>query len=511
MTSMPPESRSPGAADGDWDDDRLRAAFLARAATAPSPPADLALETVARLDKPRQGFRWPALAAAGAAVALVALLGAGAALRPLQSGPSGTPGLTTGDPSATASTDDVLDAIRDPIDVAAALSVRDGSSGDRDREIQVKGFLSPLFALPCPMNLETSNPTHVRCPESFQYVMEDPEPLAMSSAGGFDLRPPVGPSFQPSFALVEPPLAPAGGDVGGSPVPVVVLGHFHDRRAVLCAPADRATCEGTFVVDRVVEVAGTAIPVKTIARTDAAPKDIEADVDALVGHVASKAIVESRRLVPIGEVIPLEPILTDDQVIPYVANPRTIAWIITTADLVEGTPRARTFLLLDGSNWFAEVTADGAALLGRVLPTPAGSEQPGPTEPQPVATFEIADQGSPTNVVRVLDYTGTIVAAVWAPPSFDGPWRDVPGNPQIMKVGRGAEPNDVVVRWDGPACSLTHTWRVEVRLLADRSVLISPYPDGPECEGVSARGHVVVLSFDAPVDLDRIIGEFCCG
>lgn len=392
--SGPTDPRQPG----DWDETRLRAAFVARSAAMPPAPNDVVVEVLAQIDQPRRRLlAWPTFAVAGAAVALAIVLAGSTLLRQLQPSPTAGNAAASSQPRLSPDlANPVIEAIGAPLDVKAAITLRDSGSPDRDREIQVEGYLSPLFALPCPMNLETSNPTRVRCPESFQYLMQDPEPLATMSTGGVDLGPPSGPALHPSFALVEPPLPPAAGDAVPAPAPITLLGHFHDRRAKLCSAADRSGCELTFVVDRVVEVDGVQAPIGTIRRTDATPKDLEADVDALVAGAAPAGFVEARRLVPIAELIPLEPILTDDQVIPHIGNPDTLAWIVTTIDLVDGTPMARTFVLLDGSNWFAEITAAGTVMHDRSVPAPTGGPQIVPPTADPAA-FKAA----PTTILGI--------------------------------------------------------------------------------------------------------------
>ena len=272
----------------------------------------------------------------------------------------------------------LIAALGEPLTVQDALAVRDSVSPDR--EIVVNGFLSPLPALPCPAVLRPRNPTRIDCPASFQWLMAEPETVMTVGAGTSNGGPPKGPAFHPSLALVEAPTVPLPQDGGVTPPPVVLVGHFHDRRAVLCDPADRATCRQTFVVDRVAAVNGAQLAPRTQRLSDAGPKDLEEDVDALVAGLAPDAIVESRQLVPIGQVIGIEPILANDDFIPFVGNPASLVWLVTAVDLRGGVPIARTFALIDGSNWFAEITADGAVMHER-RGTVGPSDGVGPVAP----------------------------------------------------------------------------------------------------------------------------------
>jgi hypothetical protein len=343
-----------------WDDARLAAAFKARGATARSTPSDLADATIHALEhEPRPRRIVPHWLLAAATIVVAVSLAGGAIL-------TLSPGRLT-EPSSPGRgpTSPVLDAIGEPIDVRAALAVR--GSGHPDREILVNGFLSPFLAVPCPFVPAPGNPADLRCPESFRWLMEEPERMTGTVPRGIG-EPPTGPAFHPSFALVETKgLAPQGADTS-APTPVVVLGHFHDRRAARCEPPRQADCAATFVVDRVVAVNGAQFLPRTVRPEDAAPQDLEEDVDALVRTVAPDAVVESRQIVTMGGLFGIEPVLQDDPVVGAWGDPGDLVWLVTTVDLRDGIPVARTFALMDGTNWFAEVTADGAVMHDRQVP-----------------------------------------------------------------------------------------------------------------------------------------------
>jgi hypothetical protein len=370
MTAIPPHDR----ADGDWDDDRLANAFLVRAAATPPTPGDVADDVLTRLVPARRGLRrWPSLAVAAVAIASIVVLGMPPILQRLQPGATAGNGSASDTPASPGQPANVvLGALGEPITVSQALAIRDAGSG---HEIRVTGFLSSMPVLPCPFEPDAGNPTRLVCPETFQWFMERAEVLGTSSPNGFELGRPTGPATQLSFALVTWPTPPTAPDLAAD-LPAVLLGHFHDRRASLCI--GKEACEQTFVVDRVESLGGKEVPVQTQRQTEAAPRDDASVVDGLVAVAAPGAVIVSRQLLPVSQVLKVEPVLKDDQLIPFV-EPAKVAWLVTTVDLIDGHPAARTFILLDGSNWFAEISAAGARVLERIGPTPSSSAPIGPT------------------------------------------------------------------------------------------------------------------------------------
>ena len=224
--------------------------------------------------------------------------------------------------------------------VGQALAVRESEISQR--EVIVRGFLAPVpdgIACPAIAYLE-GNPTQLRCPETYEWVTQGPEQLATTRDGAVKVHLPTGPAFQPSFALVSPRAGGLAPTAEQGPVEVVLMGHFHDRRARLCGD-DRAACEQTFVVDRVVEIDGVERPVETRRLPGAQPSDTETDVDGLVAVAAPTADVVARQLLPVGAAQQVEPALRADPFIPYVDQQR-LAWIVTTVDRIDDVPIART-------------------------------------------------------------------------------------------------------------------------------------------------------------------------
>jgi hypothetical protein len=433
----------------DSGDDRLDGAFAARAETAPRTLTSLANEVQLRVAKvDRRGARaWPWLAAAAAVVALVFVVGGTALLNPWEPGASGPPATgSDSPPSAAAPTSDLRAALGDPIGVEAALAIRNAERGNR--ELLVEGFLSPPAVVSCPSPSESVvNPTRPKCPESMQWLMDQPERLTAGAS-------PVGPAFQPSFALVQPPTFPPSDDA--APLRIVVVGHFHDRRAALCE-GDRALCDATFLVDRVFSVDGVELPVATQRVAEGTPKESEPDVDALVAVAALDAIVVSRQLVTLERIYGIEPVLMEDPVVPHFADQTYLTWIVTTVDLAGEVPLARTFALIDGTSWFAEIGIEGAVMLERAAPGPSDGVQPVMPSGDPKA-FDSA----PTSVLGLTVYNVGEVA--------DGRRRNENGTRDEFAVrgwyvapppGVQCSPPQAVIHAVSPPCDEARHWLLD--------------------------------------------------
>ena len=345
-----------------WSDERLAAAFAARAATVGSVPVTLvddALRDVAAVArKPRGRLPWNVRLAASLAAVVLAATAVGLSRSGVQPSVPGSPaaspapaGSLVATLSPSASMNRPTTGLQ-PIIVSEAIRFRD-SIGD-GRELAVSGFLSPVPGLFCPIADGIANPLIVPCPASFQYVMEKPEVTVTRTT----VEPPSGPAFHPAFVTVVPP------PVADDPVPVVLVGHFGDRRADLCR-SERATntdavkgCRMTFVVDQVASINGIPQPVSTFDRSrlfDPAgsppPTSPISTVDAVVSGASGGQAVLSRTIIPSHAIRELEPSLGR-------ANPLPpgLVWVITTLDDSGGAPVARTWLVVDRTSTLARMT-----------------------------------------------------------------------------------------------------------------------------------------------------------
>ena len=394
----------------DWDDARLNAAFVAWAdAAAPAPPDLIAAvrARVAAVPRPVSGIRRfaPVLGLA-AALAIAVIVGVGRLGRatPADSGAPSNAAETSG----VSAPSTAQPALGEPISIVQAAAIRD--AGVDDREIVVTGFLGGAgLRLPCPMVLLPRNPTRLDCPYSFAWLMQDPESLTTSfpDGSGSD-HPPVGPAIHPSFALVDQPAGPNVTDGDPPPTLMTVVGHFDDRRAALCPAADQAACRDTFVVDQVLAVDGNPRGVVTELRNqrfdDATqkevteqPTDLQEDVDRMALAAVPGGAILSRLLVTIDQVIGIEPVLANDGFVPYVGNPATLMWIVTVVAPSDGIAKTRTFVLMDGSNWFGEVTSSGMVMIER-----SGWVRPPAQSGPPVASADpAAFDAAPTSVLGI--------------------------------------------------------------------------------------------------------------
>lgn len=389
----------------DWNDDRLMAAFAARASRTPPTPSDLAIEVGARAAR-RQGslLGWAPVPTMALVLLLAAVVAGPYVGRPNASSSANVPG-ASGQPHSSPGVDLVREALGQPMTVSQALEVRDSEIDER--EIQMKGYLSPTSNTHCSMAVLHRHPLMPPdCAMLSYWLMELPEELERS-AGAVSIRQPSGPALIPSFALVSLPDGPfqAGNE---APVPIVVLGHFNDRRASTCGDKQEQ-CLETFLVDRVVELNGVTEPVGTNRAGTQTPKDPESDVDGLVAAAAPSVVVVSRKLVTAGQALDLEPVLKQDQIVPYIDQSK-LAWLVTTVDLSDvDVPYARTFMLLDGSSWFAEITRAGAVMHERAAPEPTRGTSLGPTaEPNAFATAPFSVAG--IRVEGVSDITSDLRA-----------------------------------------------------------------------------------------------------
>jgi len=361
---------------GDWTEERLTAAFTARAASKRTEPAELLATTIAALRTApgRTRIGWPRLAtgfaAAAAAVVLatLALTGPLISTRPTESEPVGSGGTAT--PAASGGMSGPGDALSDltthPISVSQAIVIRDG--GTDDHEIAVEGFLSPSPIISCLARLTPPNPTRLECPESFSWLMERDEQLQTNTGTELSLGPPAGPAFHPSFALVTPPIRPTDGSKPAPNAAVMLIGHFDDRRARLC-PAQTETairCADAFVVDRVAVLNGVIQPIDTRldnTRYDNAlkrdvtvdPRSAVAEIDRLVQAEARGDSILSRQLITGERLAFAEPALSGTTFVGA-----DLIWLVTTLHETADGPVARTWLIVDGSTSPFEVSASGS-------------------------------------------------------------------------------------------------------------------------------------------------------
>jgi hypothetical protein len=385
----------------DWPDDRLAAAFRARADAHPT-PSDLLVATmdrvrrVPRVAPTRDRFvRLGGLVAAAAVLAIVAV----ALVSGPTAGPIGSAGPTTlGSGGLTTFGLPVLS-------VAEAIAIRDGTADDR--EIAVHGFVSGRLLASCPFDPRPPNPTDLRCPEGSTWLMSEPESVVTRTSNSVTMHGPAGPALNPGLALVDTTGVVSDSDVAN---PVLFIGHFDDRRADSCPVDIRPTCADTFIVDRIDR--GT---MQTVTFNDqAAAGQTDSEIDALINRVDPTLRILSRRVVAIDRLAAIEPVYqqTPGGAPSYVSG---AAWLVTALPPVDGDGRAvaRTFVIFDGTDSISEMTRNG--------PVDVALGEPASPMPDSVEPFNVSSiLAAPITVSQAIDHrdshldgTELAVAGYW--------------------------------------------------------------------------------------------------
>jgi hypothetical protein len=229
----------------DWTDQRISAAYRARfGVEAPAGLLEQVRAEIALVDgSGRRRWRWPTLrwnsgypigVAAVLIVALVAVLS-------FNGQPVGPSGSRTPVPASV--TAPGTDETRTVLSVAEALEIRDTTTDER--EIAVGGWIA-FYPVPCAQIPDATWAEN--CAVSFTWLMAAPEELrSLNSDGSGSIHPPTGPGFNLVLEYVDWDAAR-----GDPRTRVVLIGHFHDRRAAACPEGERrARCENVFVVDSV--------------------------------------------------------------------------------------------------------------------------------------------------------------------------------------------------------------------------------------------------------------------
>jgi hypothetical protein len=428
-----------------WDDERLTAAFGARAAQAVT-PVDLARATSAALrTQPRSAGTWRTLLAPAAVVILAIGAVSGMALIGGQRG-SNAPSEPNADPSSSPSSSgppDASEAARLPvISVVDAIAVRD--AGADDREIAVRAWYAPYLpnrACGRASNEEPVWPLLVACPEDRLWLMQDPEPVMTVTDSGLSWRGPTGPAISAAFGEVDRSWAFPIEDTTRL-VELVVVGHFDDRRSAAC-PADVGqACRDRFVVDRIDSVDGETLPTSQIDLVEGIGmpfEEVERIIDAVKPGVSVLSAVHVdgdhglRRMEPAlaerGGSLIGEPML----------------WVVGVLDA--GT--LETYVIVDSSGSIYELTADGPVLVA--LSTPGEPVWPSPSQRPETESFLTMVVGLDQRVsIEVADHTGFMEDARHATSTEMARPSGVarPGELAIENLAQ----DTILVRWTGTVC-----------------------------------------------------------
>jgi hypothetical protein len=269
-----------------WSDDRLASAYRAAfEVTAPSGLDDRVVTAVAsnaRPSRPVRGWlRWSGTSASAVAAVAVVVIAAGFLVsNGLPTGSPASSHAATGSPETdspekpTAGFPTTIFGV-EVLTVPRAIEVRD--RGDAT-ELAVAGWYQQAGPVICPVEPTQQTQLLEGCSLVTQWLMADPEtlvPLPDAFLGG---PAPAGPAIQPVFDGVEAGWGYPSSIQDATPRPVVIVGHFHDVRAVDCRDENRQACRERFVVDQIPWVDGAAhdavfpadvdgIPVWTVEET----------------------------------------------------------------------------------------------------------------------------------------------------------------------------------------------------------------------------------------------------
>lgn len=169
-------------------------------------------------------------------LALVAVVGAAALMLRAQETPSAIDGI--------------------PVrSVSEALAQRDSGQAD-GRILAVRGFYSSGAGHLCNPRTDARSDLErwLGCNSQDSALAERDEPAGATADGRLVV--PAGPHIRPHLPTYT------RWDTGpshGQTMAVVFLGHFHDRRANLCAPERLADCRDVFFVDRIARAAGRSL------------------------------------------------------------------------------------------------------------------------------------------------------------------------------------------------------------------------------------------------------------
>lgn len=490
--------------DTDWDDDRLTAAFHTRFDHSAPPTVARAVQGAIAGTTPARFHAFERLQARHLATAAVVIVLVGALtvaladIGRLGGGPS-TPARSGADATAGASATPTAQAITGlafdlpVIQVTDAIAIR--NAGTDDRELAVQGwFASMMASCPAP-NVNPINPLQVGCPDGFVWLMERAESVASRSGNQTTFSAPSGPALNPDMDDIDRSWEPAdsGLDANGdsTPLDVVFVGHFDDRRAALCPKAEVDACRDRFVVDAVASVRGVPQPLSVVRY--ASPTSPVAEVEAIVANEAPQSPILSALVVDGND-----PRLTESE--PTLANgqgrliERPILWVVRVLE----SERVVTYIVVDGTDAIYEMTQDGEAVqVGGTTGVPVVTPGPWPPEGAVVVTLTSpVGPNFPPAQAAVIDGSGRLVN-VTEKGSVN--YTLMPFNGRFGAYAEPGKPGRVHLEWIGGICDS----QITVTVAADLSAITYDMGPQPDCDSIGV-GRELVLDFDGSVDVPGI-------
>ena len=236
------------------------------------------------------------------------------------------------------------------ISVEEAIAIRD--AGRDDREIAVRGWFPPSVSVPCPRHSITT-PLESGCLSRFEVLMADEEQLIDVRLDGYSAHGPSGLAISVHVDGVDQSWKPALPTL--SPVDLIAVGHFDDRRSSWCDPSQIDDCRDRFVVDRVEWVDGATQPLSLVIASGA-DGPLFAPVEAtVIASLPDRPLLSAAvwRGADLGQV---EPSLREERL---GITDQAAVWIVRVLD--DG--RAATYLVIDGTDRIYVVETDGQTVL----------------------------------------------------------------------------------------------------------------------------------------------------
>lgn len=353
---------------------------------------------------------------------------------------------------------------------------------EADTELAVAGyFIQPPGAIECPPVAGSPGPIEGDCPTGLRWLTEAPQRLPIGPTGRF-AEPARRPALNPVIGPEVPFEIPDGWFANGSePLPVVVVGHFGDRRAGTFFD------NGRFVVDALVWRAGTMTPQAAVMLGVSPAENVDAvlaRIDGELGPATSEWVTVVRG----SDLANIDP--------ESVGHMRELErsdtiWIVRRLVTEGGRPVVRSAYTADGgTRVWAETEFAQVELVTRIE-VPAGSSDRGPV------TVEVID--GPNMLVGARPVTASdLVGVIWT----ERAGSDWVGNVELAPVP-GSD-DEIVVRWIGGMCD--EVWRLEVYgAFEGHQSALFPYqvnrPDSCRLAGIT---RTIVLRYRQPISVEDI-------
>ncbi len=347
-----------------------------------------------------------------------------------------------------------------------------------DRAIAIAGwYIASSGPIACPMIRAGIPPIERRCPDGFEWLMQDPERPYSRNGDVIEWRRPSGPALNPlvrAGVAFDVPAAP--NDSEPDPVAVVLIGHFGDIRAANFEQRNE------LVVDALVWRAGEAAGDTVAGDPDLAtePRDgVEARITTALGRAGATwaAVIAGDWLAMI------EPDLARRA--PELTAAKAL-WVVHRLTVQDGVPVVGVAYTPDR----------GARVWG------ANRFEP---DLQPTIRIDLDERPDHDVPLAIVDGPDAVLAA--EPVPADAP--DLPvtirseGHEEIGSVSVAnlpGRPDRLRIDWEGTACDIG--WGMTV--FADvRSIYLWP-TTRPACDSVPAsRG--VILTFDRTVRAQDVV------